>query len=347
MAFTIKTSRRSFFSSLGVHLPWILGLKGARFSRPANQATVVSTWDSGVIANQAAWKVLLKGGHAIDAVEAAGRAIEDVVSCCVGLGGNPDRDGFVTLDACIMDEKANIGSVAFLQRIKHPITVARQVMEKTPHVMLVGAGAQKFALEMGHDLQSADLSESAARQYRKWLEKSTFQPQINIERNTEKKGKGPFAPNMMPSGSFNHDTMGTVALDNAGNLCGMCTTSGMAFKMHGRVGDSPIIGAGLFVDNEIGAVTCSGQGEEVIRVAGSHLVVEFMRNGLSPKNACAKAVERIVSRDANRAKKFQVGFIALAKDGRIGAYAIQPGFNYTVTHADEQEVVLDAESYFG
>lgn len=308
---------------------------------------VVSTWDSGQIANKAAWAVLEKGGKALDAVEQAGIAIENDINCCVGLGGNPDREGFVTLDACIMDEKANCGSVLFLERIKHPVSVARKIMETTPHVILAGAGAQQFAVANGFPLEKQELFPDAQKAYEKWLIKSEYKPVINIENlPADRKGNGPFAPNIFDDGSFNHDTMGTIALDQSGNVSGMCTTSGMGFKMRGRVGDSPIIGSGLFVDNEVGAATCSGQGEEVIRVCGTHLVVELMRNGDSPYLACKKAVERIVRRDPDRAKEFQVGFIAINKNGETGAYAVQPGFNYTITDSKRQGEIFNADSYF-
>lgn len=318
----------------------------AKAGAPVRKPLVISTWDSGRTANSAAWTVLTKGGRALDAVEAAGIAIENELSCCVGLGGNPDRDGFVTLDACIMDDKSNIGSVAFLERIKHPVSVARKVMEITPHVMLVGAGAQQFALANGFTLEPERLSDDARRSYEKWLEKAEYKPVINIENLKPGAPSNPPVPGKLENGDFNHDTMGTVALDSEGNLSGMCTTSGMAFKMRGRVGDSPIIGAGLFVDNEVGGVTCSGQGEEVIRIAGSHLVVEFMRNGDSPYEACKKAVLRIVKRDENRAREFQVGFIAVNKSGETGAFSVQPGFNYTLTVEGEENRIFKAESYF-
>ncbi|GAB3899527.1 N(4)-(beta-N-acetylglucosaminyl)-L-asparaginase [Larkinella knui] len=314
----------------------------------AGQPLVVSTWDSGIIANKGAWPVLQRGGKAIDAVEQAGIAIENDINCCVGLGGNPDRDGRVTLDSCIMDDRFNCGSVAFLERIKHPVSVARKIMDTTPHVMLVGEGAQQFAVENGFVLESGKLSAGAQKTYRKWLEKSEYKPIINVEnqKRPDAGGKGVFAPNKLDDGTPNHDTMGTVALDAAGNLSGMCTTSGMGFKMRGRVGDSPIIGAGLYVDNEVGAVTCSGQGEEVIRMCGSHLVVEFMRQGLAPKEACRRAIERIVKRDPLRAKEFQVGFIALNRQGEVGAFSVQPGFSYTITSATVSHQVYKSESYF-
>jgi N4-(beta-N-acetylglucosaminyl)-L-asparaginase len=296
---------------------------------------VVSTWDSGMAVNAEAWKILSTNGRALDAVEAGAMHIENEINCCVGLGGYPDRDGIVTLDSCIMDEHANCGAVAGIERIKHPVSVARKVMEKTPHVILVGAGAQQFALENGFPLETAELSDSAKKAYADWLKKNEYKPVINIER---KQGNGPFAPNFFDDGTLNHDTMGLVAMDAMNNLSGAVTTSGMAFKLHGRVGDSPIIGAGLFVDNEVGAATSSGTGEEVIRICGTHLVVEFMRQGLSPEMACKKAVERIVKRDKQKAKTLQVGFLALNKKGQYGAYAIQDGFVFSVKSGNENQV---------
>jgi len=249
---------------------------------------------------------------------------ESTTNCCVGLGANPDRDGFVTLDACIMDHQWNCGSVGFLERIKHPISVARRVMEKTPHVMLVGAGAQEFAVAEGFPLEPQQLSVDAKKAYEQWLKKAEYKPVINIE---------------------NHDTIGMVAMDAAGNLSGSCTTSGMGFKMRGRLGDSPIIGAGLFVDNEVGAVTATGQGEDVIRVCGSHLVVEFMRRGMTPEQACKAAVEKIVRIKKEKAKEIQVAFIALNKKGETGGYAIQKGFSYAIKSNNEERMV-DVKSYF-
>lgn len=304
-------------------------------TNPITKPIVISTWDSGMPVNAEAWKILSAKGKSLDAVEAGARYIEDTINCCVGLGGYPDRNGIVTLDACIMDENANVGAVAGLERIKHPISLARKVMETTPHVMLVGQGAQEFALQNGFKLESTELSEEAKVAYKKWLEKTQYKPEINIE---NKKQNGPFAPNFFDDGSVNHDTMGLVAMDNAGDLSGAVTTSGMAFKIHGRVGDSPIIGAGLFVDNEIGAATSSGVGEEVIRICGTHTVVEYMRHGYSPEEACKKACERIVRRDREKAKTLQVGFLALNKKGEYGAYAIQKGFVFSVKSESENQI---------
>jgi len=301
----------------------------------ATKPIVISTWDSGMPVNAEAWKILSARGKSLDAVEAGARYIEDTINCCVGIGGYPDRNGIVTLDACIMDEKANCGAVAGLERIKHPISLARKVMETTPHVMLVGQGAQDFALQNGFRLEPADLSDEAKVAYKKWLEKTQYKPEINIE---NKKQNGPFAPHFFDDGSANHDTMGLVAMDIAGDLSGAVTTSGMAFKIHGRVGDSPVIGAGLFVDNEIGAATSSGVGEEVIRICGTHTVVEYMRHGYSPEEACKKACERIVNRDKEKAKTLQVGFLALNKKGEYGAYAIQKGFVFSVKSDSENQI---------
>jgi N4-(beta-N-acetylglucosaminyl)-L-asparaginase len=321
-------NRRKFLSYTALTAPLFATGKTMLRSFDATQKPVViSTWDSGMPVNEAAWEILGKGGRALDAVEAGALHIENEQNCCVGLGGFPDRDGIVTLDACIMDEYANCGAVAGIERIKHPISVARKVMEKTPHVILVGSGAQQFAVENGFPLEDGKLSDDARKAFDEWLKKSEYKPVINIER---KKTNGPFAPHFFDDGTANHDTMGLVALDKAGNMSGAVTTSGMAFKVHGRVGDSPIIGAGLFVDNEVGAATSSGTGEEVIRICGTHLVVEFMRQGLSPEMACKKAVERIVQRDRAKAKTLQVGFLALNKKGQFGAYAIQKGFVYSV-----------------
>lgn len=273
---------------------------------------VLSTWNFGIQANEAAWEILKNNGRALDAVEAGVKIPEgDPKERSVGYGGRPDRDGRVTLDACIMDEHANIGSVACLEHIKHPISVARAVMEKTPHVMLVGDGALQFALSQGFKKENL-LVEESEKEWKEWLKTSQYKPIVNIE---------------------NHDTIGMIAMDVHGNLSGACTTSGMAYKMHGRLGDSPIIGAGLFVDNEIGAATATGHGEEVIRIAGCHLVVELMRHGRTPQQACEEAVQRIIKLTKLRNKNLkdiQVGFIALNKKGQTGSYCVQGGFNYAV-----------------
>jgi len=304
---------------------------------------VISTWDAGLEANKAAWEILRNKGKAIDAVEQGVMVTEASHNCCVGLNANPDRDGFVTLDACIMDDKANCGSVAFLERIKHPVSVARRVMEKTPHVMLVGIGAQQFAVAEGFPLEEQKLSPEAQKSYDNWLKKSEYKPPaINIE---SKQGHGPFAPTKLDNGEWNHDTIGMVAMDTYGNLSGSCTTSGAGFKMRGRVGDSPIIGAGLFVDNEVGACTATGQGEDVIRIAGSHSVIELMRQGLSPEAACKKIIERIVKIKKEKAKDIQVAFLAVNKKGQVGCFAIHPGFEYAI-RTNEMEKMVKSKSLF-
>ncbi|HBE82825.1 MAG TPA: glycosylasparaginase, partial [Blastocatellia bacterium] len=293
---------------------------------------VISTWDSGITANNGAWPILQKGGKALDAVETAGRAAESEPSCCVGLEAFPDRDGRVTLDASIMSGNGDCGGVSFLERIKHPVSVARAVMEKTPHVLLSGEGAQAFAVANGFPLEDGRLSPDAEKEWKEWLERSKYKPMINIENRRTVSNVAP--PYRFDDGSFNHDTMGTVAMDASGKLAGMVTTSGMAFKMRGRVGDSPIVGAGLFVDDEVGAATSSGVGEEVIRICGTHTVVEQMRTGRSPEQACREAIRRIVKRDPAKAKEFQVGFVALSRRGEIGAFSIQKGFTYSITNTE-------------
>lgn len=300
---------------------------------------VISTWDFGIAANAAAWNVLKNNGRALDAVEKGVHVPEaDPNNQSVGLGGFPDRDGIVTLDACIMDEFGNCGSVAALQNILHPISVARLVMEKTPHVMLVGDGALKFALQQGFKEQNL-LTPKSEKDWKEWLKKSEYKPEINIENKS-------FRPDKMPGNKYNHDTIGMLAIDANGNLSGACTTSGMGFKMHGRVGDSPIIGAGLFVDNEVGAATSTGVGEEVIRNVGSFLVVELMRQGYSPEDACKEAVMRIIKKKPETAKNIQVGFLAINKQGKYGAYAIQKGFSFAVCDKVNQELLIKGKSYY-
>lgn len=344
------SDRRSFLTKSLLILPFLASKKAFARRKKVKKPIVISTWDSGIPVNEAAFEVLKhKDGRAIDAVERGAIYIENEVSCCVGLGANPDRDGYVTLDASIMDDKMNCGGVAFMEDIKHPISVARKVMEETPHVFLVGEGARKFALENGFKAEPKVLSPDAEKTYKEWLKTSEYKPIKNIELEQNRaiqQGNGPFAPNKFEDGSFNHDTMGLLALDQAGNLSGACTTSGMAFKLRGRVGDSPVIGAGLYVDNEVGAVTSSGQGEEVIRIAGSHLVVEFMRQGNSPEKACRLAIERLVKINPEKAKDFQVGFIALNKYGEYGSYAVNPGFLMSVTTEPGNGKVIKTKSYF-
>ncbi len=329
----IRSSAFTGFASMLTKGAWSMAETGAVKGKPV----VISTWDAGLRANKAAWEVLSKGGRALDAVEKGVMVTESELNCCVGLGANPDRDGFVTLDACIMDEFSNCGSVGFLERIKHPISVARRVMEKTPHVMLVGSGAQQFAIAEGFPLEEQKLSDDAKKNYDNWLKASEYKsPAINVE---SKQGHGPFAPYKLDGGEWNHDTIGMVAMDTNGNFSGSCTTSGAGFKMRGRLGDSPIIGAGLFVDNEVGACTSTGQGEDVIRVAGSHSVIECMRNGLSPEAACKKIIERIMKIKKEKAKDIQVAFLAVNKKGQVGAYAIHKGFSYAIKTNEKEELV--------
>ncbi|PCE63212.1 isoaspartyl peptidase/L-asparaginase family protein [Sediminicola luteus] len=276
---------------------------------------VICTWNF-LNATQKAWEVLEKGGSAIDAVEQGVMVEEaDVTNQTVGKGGRPDRDGNVTLDAVIMDKDGNCGAVVYLQDITHAISVARKVMEDTPHVMLAGVGAKQFALEKGFKAENL-LTEKSKKEWEKWLETAQYKPIINIE---------------------NHDTIGMLALDQNGDISGACTTSGMAYKLGGRVGDSPIVGAGLFIDNEVGGATATGVGEEVVKTVGSFLIVELMRQGRSPQEACEEAIARIVKK--NPSKDFQVGFIAMDKQGRTGSYCIHSGFSYRKYSPDGHENV--------
>lgn len=319
--------RRSFFK-LGLTAGVISAVKpvsAARIFSSASEGTydgpiIMSTWNHGLAANQAAWEVLSKGGKAIDAVEKGVRVTEaDLTNRSVGIGGRPDRDGHVTLDACIMDEQSCCGSVAFLEGIAHPVSVARAIMEKTQHVMLVGDGAKQFALDYGFQTAKTPLPE-VKKEWEQWRKenKDLFKkPEINHE---------------------NHDTIGMIARDANGDFSGACTTSGWAYKMHGRVGDSPIIGAGLFIDNEVGAATATGLGEAIIRIAGSHTVVELMRQGYTPLEACKEAVNRIIRKHKDLTN-LQCCFLAMDKKGNIGAYSVYSGFNFALKTNTEERLV--------
>lgn len=300
-----------------------MGCSTAESEPTTIKPVVISTWEHGRAANTAAWSILSAGGNALEAVEAGVRVTEaNPKGRTVGIGGRPDRDGIVTLDASIMNHLGNCGSVAALQDILHPITVARMVMEKTPHVMLVGEGARQFAVDQGLPTTNL-LTEESKREWEEWLsENPDYRPPINVE---------------------NHDTIGLLALDQQGNLAGACTTSGAAYKYHGRVGDSPIIGAGLYVDNEVGAATATGWGEAVIRACGSFLVVELMRQGHSPTEACRLAVDRVISKNPDW-QDIQVGFIALDKYGRTGGYCIQPNFNYALQTPEVRNEMIEPGS---
>lgn len=269
-----------------------------------------------------AWEILEAGGSSLDAVQEGAMVEEaDVNNQTVGVGGRPDREGNVTLDACIMDKDGNCGAVLCMQNIASPVSVARKVMEETPHVMLAGQGAEQFAYEQGFEKTDL-LTEQSRQEWLEWKKTSEYKPIINIE---------------------NHDTIGILAIDTKGDISGACTTSGMGYKYAGRVGDSPIIGAGLFVDNEVGAATATGVGEEVVRTVGSFLIVELMRQGKSPQEACEEGVKRIMAKNKGRTD-FQIGFIAINKKGETGGYCIQPGFSYR-TYSEEGHIDNPSESY--
>lgn len=321
-------NRRSFIKIGGAAAAFssISALGCEEEKKPLSQVkpVVISTWNHGLAANAEAWKILSTGGKAIDAVEAGVRVTEeDPTVSSVGIGGSPDRSGVVTLDACIMNEHGDCGSVACLTDIVHPISVARKVMEETPHVMLVGEGARQFAIDKGFEPTELLTPEAKVR-WEAWKANNPGEMEkavINVE---------------------NHDTIGMVALDEHGDLSGACTTSGAAWKLPGRVGDSPIIGAGLYVDNEVGGASATGWGEAVIRAVGCFLVVEFMRQGNDPETACKLAVERVISKNPDW-KEIQVGFIALNKAGDTGSYCIQSGFDYAVCSNLKGNQLIDSK----
>lgn len=288
----------------------------------ASLPLVIATWDV-KNATTKAWKVINNGGNSIDAVEQSCMIEEaNEKGQSVGKGGLPDRDGNVTLDACIMNKHGNCGSVVYLQNITHAVSVARKVMEDTPHVMLAGKGAEQFAVSIGLKRENL-LTDASKKAWENWKVKSEYKPIINIG---------------------NHDTIGILAIDKNGDISGACTTSGLAYKMAGRVGDSPIIGSGLFVDNEIGAAVATGLGEEVVKTVGSFLIVELMRQGKTPQEACKEAIRRIVSKPKSNYKNFQVGYIAVNKQGETGYYAIHKGFSMT-KYQDGQNVNIPSNTY--
>jgi isoaspartyl peptidase/L-asparaginase-like protein (Ntn-hydrolase superfamily) len=324
--FISRTAMFAAFSTIGTSAFAGSNTKKKHITNPNSSKggpLIISTWSHGMPANEEAMKTLLAGGSLVDAVEKGVMVVEsDKNNTSVGLGGFPDREGIVTLDASIMDQNGNAGSVAFVQGIEHPISLARAVMEKTPHVMIVGKGAELFAKSLGITQLPNALTDQTKKAWQDWLKEKNYKPVINIE---------------------NHDTIGLLAMDANGNVSGCCTTSGLAWKMHGRVGDSPVIGAGLFVDSEVGAATCTGLGETVLRTLASHLAVEKMRDGATPQEACEEAINRIVKKHANY-KDFQVGILAVNKLGEHGAYGLQKGFNYAL-HQHGTNKLFDAD-YF-
>lgn len=289
-----------------------------------NIPIVVSTWNFGMAANAEAWKILSNGGYALDAVEAGAKVPEaDPKNQSVGLGGLPDRDGIVSLDACVMDENGNAGAVFDLEEIVHAVSVARRVMEHSPHVNLAGPGALQFALSEGFKKENL-LTDASRAAWEKWKAEHHYTPHDYIK---------------------NHDTIGILSIDSQQRMCGACTTSGLAWKYHGRVGDSPIVGAGLFVDSEVGAACSTGKGEAVVKIVGSHTVVEMMRRGATPTDACEEAIKRIAKKQPDY-KEFQVAFLAINKAGEAGAFAIQKGFQYAITTPDGAKLV-DGMSLLG
>jgi len=311
--------RRTFLQTSGI-IGSATILKSPSLDRStfATEPIIIATWKNEK-GTKSGWDKMMQTGRALDGVEAGAWVPEaDPNETSVGYGGLPDRDGHVTLDACIMDHLGNAGAVTFLEGIMHPISVARAVMEKTPHVMLSGAGALQFALSQGFKKQNL-LTPTSKKAWEEWKKESKYKPIVNIE---------------------NHDTIGLLGIGKAGEIAGACSTSGLAYKMHGRVGDSPIIGGAVFCDDEVGGACATGLGEFVMKTLGSFLIVEFMRQGMSPQKACEEAIMRIVNR--YKYQDFQVGYLALNKKGEYGAYSIQKGFNFTITKNGITQVIESA-----
>jgi N4-(beta-N-acetylglucosaminyl)-L-asparaginase len=314
---------------------------------------IVSTWSFGLRANEAAWHHL-EAAHALDAVEAACRyadAAPDIDS--VGFGGLPDASGRVSLDGCVMLSPEQCGSVAGLRRHLHPVSVARRVMERTPHVMLVGADADDFADREG--IAASDLlSPEAAASFEKWRREGGvvdqsrdgpsrtlgFDPLRPVDRRHGEDGRL-FGGASLPADEArwrHHDTIGTLAIDAAGVIAGGCSTSGTPFKVPGRVGDSPIIGHGLYVDPAVGGATATGTGELIMGICGAFLVVESMRRGASPAESVRLAVERLAS-SFRLEPHHQAAFLALGRDGSFAAAALRPGYRTSVRDASGARTV--------
>jgi len=287
-----------------------------------NDSVFVSTWNN-ENANNEASKSAKSGKNVIDSIVDGISYVEsDIKDMSVGKGGRPDRDGDVTLDSCIMDHDGEAGGVCFMQSIEHPIQVAKEVMYNTPHVLLAGVGATRFAISKGHKKTDLLTDESIA-EYKEWLKEMKYKPVPNIEQ---------------------HDTIGMLGV-HGGKLGGGCSTSGLAYKLKGRVGDSPIIGAGLFVDGEVGGCTATGMGEIMMKNLSSFLVVEFMRVGDSPQLACEKAIKRITDKMKGNKEDQQVGLLAIDAEGNTGGYSVLPGFTYAKT-VNGKTTIVECKSYF-
>lgn len=319
-----KFIRNTTLSSIGLTAFSPLSL----FPNPLNSSVMnfnpitLATWNF-PNASKKAGELLAAGATALDAVEQGVMVEEaDIRNTTVGKGGAPDREGNVTLDACIMNPQGDVGAVVYLKNNTHAVSVARKVMEETPHVILAGEGADQFARSQGFKKEEL-LTEASEESYQEWLKKKEYKPIINIE---------------------NHDTIGMLCIDRKGDIAGACTSSGLSYKMNGRVGDSPIIGSGLFLDNEIGGAVATGMGEAILKSVGSFLIVELMRQGKSPQEACEEAIMRIIKQNPNY-KDFQAAFIALNKKGEIGSYCIQKGFSY-MEYRNGKNVNFKSDYYF-
>ena len=304
-------SRAALVAAGGIITNTVLGDVGMEKIHPP--PLIISTWPFGKPANETALARIQRGGSNLDAVEDGIRLVEASGNQSVGLTGLPNSAGITQLDACIMVGPGHrAGSVSALEGIKHPISVARRVMEKTKHVMLTGEGARQFALEQGFESVPSSSHPASA------------------------------APGSIPKpGPRNHDTIALLVLGADGNLAGGCSTSGLAGKLPGRVGDSPIIGSGLYVDNEVGAAGATGLGENVLRYCGSFMVVEHMRQGMTPEEACLEAIRRIARIDP-LGLKLEINFVALDKKGRFGAAGSAAGFHYSATASDFSQVLEGA-----
>ncbi|MBB76700.1 MAG: glycosylasparaginase [Planctomycetaceae bacterium] len=318
--------RRKFLATGSVWGATSVIAKGAEDLKPkklvpgaTTSPMVISTWDFGVRANKKAIEVLATGGTALDAVQQGVMVVEsDPTVTSVGYGGLPNAAGVVELDASIMDgSDLECGAVAGLSGFENPISVARKVMEETPHVLIVGSGARQFALSKG--FQERDLlTEQSRKAWQAWRANQKEKRQID-----------------------DHDTIGMVAVDQRGQMAAACTTSGLAWKIPGRVGDSPLVGHGLYCDSDVGGAAATGIGEEIVKVCGSYQVVEYMRQGVHPQDAVKRVLQRVLDRQPDKPDRW-VGFVALRRDGEVGYASTNTGFQVAVADLASSRLIVAA-----
>jgi len=348
-----RFSRRSFLHKTAGATAGVAALKGfpnlnLRYGtgQPAGLPLVAvsgrKTW-----ASDAAWEVLEGGGDALDAVHQGAQAAEVYPrDTSVGVGGLPNEEGTIQLDCSIMDGLSmQCGAVGALEGIEHPSTVARYIMERTDHVMIVGKDAQRFAERIG--LAVTDIASEQSRSwYRRWIANRSDSDDWLSDEEMAAKMKRPLPPSERNRRQLElertYGTINVLAVDVNGNVAGCTTTSGLSGKIPGRCGDSPIIGAGLYVLRDVGAAGFTGRGEEVIRVCGSFTVCEMMRRGASPVEACRESIRRMVEETNDGQASFGDNAVAINARGEHGSFSVRGGYTYTIHNPDGQQTISGA-----